>query len=65
MAYFAIFDKTTGVIEKVIECPEFLVDRIEYTEQEEIAMIPFEAKDTDYLIIGDELVKIEKTEEPI
>lgn len=60
MAYFAVFNKKSGVISRIIECPEFLVDRIEYTDPEEIAMIPFEAKDTDYLIIGDELVKIEQ-----
>lgn len=57
MANYAVFNKLTGEISKVVQCPEFLVSSIEYTDDEEVAMIPIEIKDTDYLIIGDELVK--------
>lgn len=58
MAYYAVFDTETGVIDRVIDMPEFLVDRISYTEVQAIAKLPYEIKDTEYKIIGDDLIRI-------
>lgn len=43
---FAVYDKTTGVISKSLDMPEFMIERLILAPNEAIVEIPRQANDT-------------------
>lgn len=58
MAYFAVYDMETGVIQNVVECPLFLEDKIHVDQGQGVLKIEEQIVQANYFVINKELVEI-------
>ena len=58
MAYFAVYDVKTGVIENVVECPEFLASTIHIEDYQNILQIDSQISAHNYVVKDNKLMLI-------
>ena len=56
MAYYAVYDKKSGEIENVVECPEFLSDTIHVDGNQSYLQVESQVSPQEYLIFKESLV---------
>ena len=56
MAYFAVYNKQSGVIENVVECPEFLAKTIHLESHQQYLKVESQVSENQYLVIDHLLV---------
>lgn len=56
MAYYVVYDKLSGEIENVVECPEFLAGTIHLDENQSYLRVESQVSPQEYLIIKGSLV---------
>lgn len=56
MAYYAVYDKSSGEIENVVECPEFLSGTIHVDRNQSYLQVESQVSPQEYLIFKDSLV---------
>ncbi|WP_171407408.1 hypothetical protein [Acinetobacter sp. 2JN-4] len=57
MAYFAVYESETGVIQNIVECPEFLQDRIHLDQGQDVLKIEGQIVQANYLVKNNELIQ--------
>ncbi|WEE41535.1 hypothetical protein [Acinetobacter sp. TAC-1] len=57
MAYFAVYCIETGVIQNVVECPEFLKQRIHLDLGQDVLKIEGQIVQANYIVINQKLVE--------
>ncbi|MFW1755988.1 hypothetical protein [Acinetobacter guillouiae] len=57
MAYFAVYCIETGVILNVVECPEFLKQRIHLDPGQDVLQIEGQIVQANYIVINQKLVE--------
>lgn len=58
MAYFVVYDKESGVIENVVECPEFLATTIHMESNQDYLQVDSLVSEKQFLVIDHLLVPI-------
>ena len=56
MAYYAVYDKLSGEIENIVECPEFWSDTIHLYGNQSYLQVESQVSPQEYLIFKDSLV---------
>lgn len=57
MAYFAVYCIETGVVLNVVECPEFLKQRIHLDPGQDVLKIEGQIVQANYIVINQKLVE--------
>lgn len=57
MAHFAVYETESGVIQNIVECPEFLKTQIHLDQGQDVLKIDGQIVQADYLVKNNELVK--------
>ncbi|WP_171487950.1 hypothetical protein [Acinetobacter colistiniresistens] len=57
MAYFAVYEQESGVIQNIVECPEFLADRIHLDQDQAVLQIEGQIVQANYLVKNNELIE--------
>ncbi|MDI1223016.1 hypothetical protein [Acinetobacter sp.] len=57
MAYFAVYQIETGVIQNVVECPDFLESTIHLDHGQDVLKIEGQIVQANYLVINQKLVE--------
>ncbi|MFW1746360.1 hypothetical protein ACG9XW_09075 [Acinetobacter guillouiae] len=57
MAYFAVYCIETGVVLNVVECPEFLKQRIHLDPGQDVLQIEGQIVQANYIVINQKLVE--------
>lgn len=50
MAYYVVYDKLTGEIENIVECPEFLVDTIHLDADQSFIKVEEQVSPQKYIV---------------
>lgn len=58
MAYYVIYDIETGLIENVVECPEFLAETIHLEDSQEYIQVDSQVSPAQFHVRDGELTKI-------
>ncbi|WP_244782452.1 hypothetical protein [Acinetobacter sp. F-1] len=58
MAYYAVYDKSSGEIENVVECPEFLAETIHLEDSQEYIQVDSQVSPAQFHVRDGELTKI-------
>lgn len=58
MAYYAVYDKLSGEIENMVECPEFLADTIHLDTNQSFIEVGEQVSPQEYLVSDGILIQI-------
>ncbi len=57
MAYFAVYEQESGAIQNIVECPEFLANRIHLDQGQAVLQIEGQIVQANYLVKNNELIE--------